>query len=184
VKVTYFVIFFVGVAAGATLAVFHLRPRRLTFKGPIAHVENGFEFTAHGPYKSVVPLFGAWAERDWAGGHWNPQFLYPQPARDVEGEVFAVAHSHLHSTWVNTAFDLEAGHIQYVYVIAETQAVRIDIHVRENDASNTAVKVVYERTALHPRFNQQVNELGLKDRNSSKEWQTAIDALLRPSQAR
>jgi hypothetical protein len=183
-KVTHFVIFFVGVAAGATLAVFRLRPRRVTFKASIAHVENGFEFTAHGPYKSVFPLFGALAERDWAGRHWNPQFLYPHPARDVEGEVFTVAHSHLQSTWVNTAFDLDTGHVQYVYVIPETQAVRIDIHVKENDASNTAVRVVYERTSLHPRFNQEVNELGLKDRNSGREWQTAIDGLLRPSQAR
>jgi hypothetical protein len=183
-KVTDFAIFFVGVAAGVTLAMFHLRPSGVTFAGPIAHVENGFEFTAHGPYKSVAPLFGALAERGWAGGHWNPQFLYPQPARDVEGEVFTVAHSHLQSTWVNTAFDLEAGHIQYVYVIPETQAVRIDIQVKANDASNTAVRVVYERTALHPRFNQHVNELGLKDRDSGKEWQMGIDALLRPSQAR
>jgi hypothetical protein len=182
-KVAHFVIFFVGVAAGATLTVFHLRPRRVTFEGPIAHVQNGFEFTVHGPLKSVAPLFGALAERDWAGGHWNPQFLYPQLARDVEGEVFTVAHSHLQATWVNTAFDPEAGHIQYVYVLPETQAVSIDIHVKENGASSTLVRVLYERTALHPRFNQHVNQLGVQDRNSGKEWQTAIDALLRPSQA-
>ncbi len=183
-KVNSVVFFFVGVAAGATLAAFHLRARQATSEGPITHVENGFEFTAHGPYKSVAPLFGALAEREWAGGHWNPQFFYPQPARDIEGEVFTIAHSHLQSTWVNTAFDLKAGHIQYVYVIPGTQAVRIDIHVKEEDASNTSVTVVYERTALHARFNQHVNELGVKDRNSAAEWQTSIDALLRLSPAR
>jgi hypothetical protein len=146
--------------------------------GPVVHVENAFEFTAHGPYNVVAPLFGAWGERAWGGGHWKPQFLYPQPARDVAGEVFTVAHSHLRSTWVNTALDLETGHIQYVYVIPDAQAVLIDIHLQPLDASATDVKVVYQRTALNSDFNAHVTELGENDRNSAQEWQTALDRYL------
>src|SRR5215468_10658349 len=104
------------VLAAATVVFIHLRNRR-SVKGPVTHVENGFEFTVHAPYDKVAPLFGAHGERAWGGADWDPQFLHPQPARDVAGEVFSVAHGHGRSTWVNTAFDLETGHVQYVYVV-------------------------------------------------------------------
>jgi hypothetical protein len=181
-KISYFAVFLVGAIAGASVMFVHLRHSHSSSPGAVVHVENAFEFTAHGPYKTVFPLFGAFGERAWAGEKWNPQFLYPQLARDVEGEVFAVAHSHLQSTWVNTAFDMETGHVQYVYVIPDAQAVRIDIHLKETDAANTGVKVAYERTALDPRFNDHVKELGNQDRESAKKWETAIDTVLRKPQ--
>jgi hypothetical protein len=177
------------VAAGVGVFV-HLHSRHGSGStGPVVHVENGFEFTAHGPYKVVAPLFGAWGERAWGGDHWKPQFLYPQPARDVPGEVFTVAHSHLRSThlrstWVNTALDLETGHIQYVYVIPDTQAVLIDIHLQPHDASATDVKVVYQRTALNSDLNEHVTKQGEKDRNSAQEWQSAIDRCLQANPAK
>jgi len=161
-------------AAIVMLAFYHLRSQR-TPNGPVVHVENGFEFTVHGPYKTVAPLFGAFAESAWTD-HWNPQFLYPSPARDTFGEVFTVAHGHLRSTWVNTAFDLDTGHIQYVYVIPDAQAVLIDIHLERPGPFTTSVKVVYQRTALNPGLNAHVSKLGQEDRNMGNEWETAIDA--------
>jgi|SRR5581483_7292818 len=177
-KAGYFIIFILGAATGAAVVFTHLSGGHFSNK-PVVHVENEFKFTVQGPYQTVAPLFGAWGERAWAGDHWNPQFLHPAPARDVQGEVFTVAHGHLRSTWVNTAFDLVAGHIQYVYVIPEAQAVLIDIHLTQNDPANTAVNVVYERTALNANFNDHVNEQGRKDKESGKEWETAINAALR-----
>ena len=161
------------------LTFFHFHSRRES-AGPVVHVENGFEFIAHGPYKIVAPLFGASAERVWGEG-WNPKFLYPSPERDTFGEVFTVAHSHLKSVWVNTALDLETGHIQYVYVIPDAQAVLIDIHLQERDPSTTDVKVVYHRTALNPSFNAHVTKLGNDDRDMGNEWQTSIDGFLQRS---
>jgi hypothetical protein len=70
--------FLLGVIA--TVAYYHLRSLH-TPKGPVVHVENGFEFIAHGPYKTVAPLFGAFVERAWAGDDWTPEFLYPLPPR-------------------------------------------------------------------------------------------------------
>ncbi|MGA2844010.1 MAG: hypothetical protein ABSF68_01180 [Candidatus Acidiferrales bacterium] len=166
----------------ATVAYYHLRSLRAP-QGPVVHVENGFEFTAHGPYKTVAPLFGAFVERVWADG-WNPEFLHPSPARDTFGEVFTIAHSHLRSTWVNTAFDLESGHVQYVYVIPDTQAVLIDIHLDQKDPSITGVKVVYQRTALDPKLNDHISKLGEKDRGMGKEWETAIDTYLQANAKR
>jgi hypothetical protein len=175
----YLLIIALAIAAAGAVVFFHLHSRHGSGSaGPVVHVENAFEFTAHGPYKVVAPLFGAWGERAWGGDHWKPQFLYPQPAHDVPGEVFTVAHSHLRSTWVNTALDLEMGHIQYVYVIPDAQTVLIDIHLQPLDASATDVKVVYQRTALNSDFNAHVAKLGEEDRNSAQEWQSAIDRYL------
>jgi hypothetical protein len=162
----------------ATLVFLHLRSRREDV-GPVVHVENEFEFTADGPYKTVAPLFGASAERAWGEGQWDPKFLYPSPEHDTFGEVFTVAHRHLRSVWVNSAFDLEKGHVQYVYVVPDAQAVLIDIHLQEKDSSATGVKVVYQRTALNPDFNAHITKLGNSDRGMGQEWQTSIDAYLR-----
>ncbi len=55
-----------------------------------AHVTNSFHFVIRAPLSRAAPLFGPEGERCWAGQHWNPQFLYPQPGKDVEGAVFTV----------------------------------------------------------------------------------------------
>jgi len=175
-KVLYVVVSLVVLVA-AIILFLHWHSRRAA-RGPVVHVENGFEFIVRAPYNRVAPLFGAHGERAWGGEHWNPQFLHPQPAQDVEGEVFTVAHGHTRSTWVNTAFDLQSGHVQYVYVIPDIQAVLIDIHLRHDDPAITEVKVVYERTALTPSSNAHVYELGQKDAASAAEWQTAIERYL------
>jgi hypothetical protein len=163
------------IIAGAIPAMhIHSRPNA----NPVAHVQNGFEFTVRAPYEKVAPLFGAHAERAWGGEDWDPQFLHPQPARDIEGEVFTVAHGHTRGVWVNTAFNLESGHVQYVYVIPDVQAVLINIHLRHDGLSSTEVKVTYERTALTSRFNNRVREMGQKDASSANEWRSAIEKYL------
>ena len=165
------------VVVAAVVLFLHLHSRRSPAR-PIAHVENKFEFTVRAPYDRVAPLFGAHGERAWAGEHWDPQFLHPQPAQDVEGEVFTVARDHTRSTWVNTAFDLRSGHVQYVYVIPEVQAVLIDIHLSHADPAITGVKVVYERTALTSNLNDHIREMGQQDSQVAEEWQSSIEKYL------
>ena len=46
---------------------------------------TSFSLTVKAPYEEAAPLFGPQGERAWAGPHWNPEFLYPRPASDVEG---------------------------------------------------------------------------------------------------
>src|SRR5262249_45767838 len=105
-------------------------------------------------------------------------FLHPLPAQDVKGEVFTIAHSHTNATWVNTAFDLQTGHMQYVYVMPDIQAVLIDVRLKHDDPTQTGVKVLYERTALKSRFNDRIRTLGNKDSESAAEWQGAIEKYL------
>ena len=135
------------------------------------------------PYQVVAPLFGPEGERGWAGGRWDPQFLYPQPAQDTQGAVFTIRHGHHHAVWINTAFDTSARHYQYVYFIPEAMVVLIDVRFSELDAENTKVNVAYERTALNPEANEHVKEMGRADRDSGKEWGTAINEYLAKQKA-
>jgi hypothetical protein len=127
------------------------------------------------PFDQVAPLFGAHEERNWEPG-WNPQFIYPTPARDQQGMVFTVPKGQFTSAWVNTAFDLAAGHIQYAYLVSETMATLIDIHLTRESGQKTAVTVVYERTALMPEANEHVQRFADEDAAAGKEWSDAINS--------
>jgi len=170
--------------AGAAL-FHHLRG---SAPGPLYHVRTEFEFTVHAPYSVAAPLFGAEKERVWASDSWNPKFLYPLPAQDVEGAVFQVSHGHHHATWVNAAFDLDQGHVQYVYFIPDTMVTRIDIHLARpqsgtaddgnTGSGTTKVRVTYERTALNAAANEHVREFGEADRSNGKTWGDDIERYL------
>lgn len=144
-----------------------------------AHVQSEFEFTVHKRYQDVVPLFGGLQERCWAGEDWAPQFVYPAPASDRAGEVFTLTHGNSRSIWVNTALDLQAGHIQYVYFVPDAMTVLIDINVGRIGPSDTAVKVSYQRTALRAELNSHVAELARNDRDMGEHWASAIAGCLK-----
>jgi len=146
----------------------------------VAHVRSEFEFTVHAPYAKAAPLFGADAERAWAGDTWSPHFLFPAAAPfDVPGAVFTIEHGGHHATWVCTSFDLKAGHVQYVYTIGGALATLIDIRLSASDSKSTHVQVAYERTALEPEADDHVRTMGESDRDFGKEWQEAIDRYLK-----
>ena len=142
---------------------------------PLVHTRTEFNFTVDTPFEKVVPLFGAHEERKWAAD-WNPQFVYPSPARDQQGMVFKVAHGQHSSVWINTALDLTAGHIQYAYVMNDAMATLIDIHATRQGAQKTAVTVVYDRTALIPEANEHVQHFAKGDEGAGKEWGDAMNA--------
>jgi hypothetical protein len=144
---------------------------------PLAHTRVEFHFIADAPFEQTAPLFGAHEERQWAAD-WNPQFVYPLPAQDQSGMVFKVEHGRHSSIWINTAFDLAAGHIQYAYVLNDAMATLIDIRLAREGAQKTAVTVVYERTALIPEANEHVQHFADGDRRAQKEWEEQINGYL------
>ncbi len=146
----------------------------------LAHVRNEFELNLQAPYGRVAPLFGAYAERAWAGPDWDPRPVYPAalPPHDVAGEVFSISRGAEDATWINTALDLQTGHIQYVYFIPGAMVTLIDIHVARSPSDGTKVNVVYERTALSTAANGRVRDLGEADHGSGPGWQSAIEACL------
>lgn len=140
----------------------------------LAHTHTEFQFTVDAPFEQTAPLFGANEERKWSPD-WNPQFVYPIPAHDQPGMVFRVDHPHHSSVWINTAFDLAAGHIQYAYVLNDAMTTLIDIHLTRESAQKTGVTVVYERTALLPEANEHVQHFTEGDERAGKEWGDAIN---------
>lgn len=143
----------------------------------LAHTRTELAFTVNASLERAAPLFGADEERVWAPG-WDPQFLYPRPAHDQAGMVFQVSHGERTSTWVNTAFDLAGGHIQYAYVLADAMATLIDIRLQRAGADKTHVNVVYERTALRPEANGHVQHFAANDAKAGKEWEEQINGYL------
>jgi hypothetical protein len=143
-----------------------------------AHVSNSFAFTVDAPMHDAAPLFGGEGERVWSGDEWDPQFIFPIPARDVEGAVFTVRHGEHTAVWVNTLFDLEGGHVQYVYVLADLLVTTIDVRLHAIDVAHTRVDVTYVRTALRPEADEHVVALGAHDREQGQEWEKAINAYL------
>jgi hypothetical protein len=173
---TVLIVIVVALGIGIGSLAYHLRQRSALGS---AHERSTFEFVAHGPYAQVFPLFGAEKERVWAGKEWDPTFVYPKPANDIEGAVFTVKHGHTTTVpWVNTAFDVKSGHVQYVYVIPDTLTTLIDIHLVPQDAQNTKIDVMYERTALTAGGDERVHRMAEHDRRSGPEWSQQINNYL------
>jgi hypothetical protein len=171
-----FIVVVIALAVGIALLVYHLHGRN---EPGSARERAEFEVVAHGPYADVFPLFGADKERVWAGKDWDPTFVYPNPANDVQGAVFTVSHGHATTIpWVNTAFDPQSGHVQYVYMVPETLTTLVDIHIVAQDANNTKVNVLYERTALRAGADDRVRRMSEHDRKSGPEWGEQINHYL------
>jgi len=165
------------VAIFAFLTAPQMSPSMTPAAAPV-HTVNTFRFQLAAPVARVAPLFGPEGERCWAGKHWDPHFVYPQPARDTEGAVFTVQHGPHTSVWVNTVFDLAAGRMQYVSVIDGVVLSVIDVRLATIDASRTSVEVSYARTALDPIHNDDVTAMGAADRDSGPHWQQSIEPCL------
>jgi hypothetical protein len=150
----------------------------------MAHVSNSFHFLVHAPLGIAAPLFGPEGERNWAGAEWDPQFLYPRPAKDVQGAVFTVEQGDRKSVWVNTRFDLDGGRMQYVSIVPGIRASTVDVRLTAVDASTTSVEVTYVRTALDGSANEEVQALGQSDRQEGPHWQEAIETYLRGQRGR
>ena len=141
-----------------------------------AHTEEKFGFTANGTMEQVGPLFGADKERLWAPT-WEPQFVYPLPAADLEGMVFRVAHGNQKAIWVNTEFDLKNGRVGYAYVIPDALVTVIRLKLTPL-GNQTRVEVEYERTALNAEAEAHVRHMAESDRNSGVEWEKQVNGYL------
>jgi hypothetical protein len=144
----------------------------------LLRTQTAFDVVVHLPYAEAAPLFGPEGERPWAGKHWDPQFLYPQPAHDEQGAVFTVHHGPVTAVWVNTLFDLEARHFQYVYFIPDIMVTTIDVRFTPTASTSTQVHVTYTRTALTTEGNDHVATFTDTDKTAAHDWQQSIDAYL------
>lgn len=144
----------------------------------LLRTQTAFELTVHLPYVEAAPLFGPEGERPWAGKHWNPKFLYPQPAHDEQGAVFTIQHGSVTAVWVNTLFDLDARHFIYSYFIPGIMVTTIDVRFTSADTKTTQVHVIYTRTALTPEGNDHVAAFTETDKTAAHDWQQSVDTYL------
>ena len=151
---------------------------------PLLHLTATFDFIVQAPIAKAAPMFGPEGERSWAGKHWNPEFLHPQPAQDVEGAVFTIQHGPIKAVWVNTRFDLDAGRFQYVYFLPDIMVTTIDVRLNPNGENSTKVNVQYTRTALTPEGNEHVTAMSEADKSAGKEWEQSINESLASSKSK
>lgn len=144
----------------------------------LLRTQTAFDIIVPLPYVQAAPLFGPEGERPWAGKHWNPQFLYPQPSHDEQGAVFTVQHGSVTAVWVNTLFDIESRHFIYAYFIPGIMVTTIDVRFNPTGAATTQVHVAYTRTALTPEGNDHVTAFTATDKTAAHDWQQAIDTYL------
>ncbi len=144
----------------------------------LLRTQTAFDIVVHLPCAEAAPLFGPEGERPWAGKHWDPQFLYPRPAHDEQGAVFTLHHGPVTAVWVNTLFDLEAHHLQYVYFIPDIMVTTIDVRFTPSSSTSTQVHVIYTRTALSSEGNDHVATFTATDKTAAHDWQQSIDAYL------
>jgi hypothetical protein len=141
----------------------------------LLHTQTRFTLQVPAPYREAAPLFGPLGERAWAGTHWDPKFIFPLPAKDLEGAVFTVKHGPFRAVWVNTAFDLAGRHFQYVYFLPDVMVTTIDVRFEPVKVDSTRVDVVYTRTSLTEAGNEPVAAMTEGDRGAGADWQRAID---------
>lgn len=140
--------------------------------------KSSFDLVVRAPYHETAALFGPEGERAWAGEHWDPQFIYPQPAHDEEDAVFSIRHGKTQAIWVTALHDLPGRHFKYVYILGDVVATTIDVRFTELDPASTAVHVAYTRTALNTEGRSHVVQLSAADQSAGPEWQRSIDAYL------
>jgi hypothetical protein len=153
-----------------------------TAQEPCMHVETSFDLVLPASYAVVAPLFGPEGERAWAGKHWDPAFIHPLPAKDVEGAVFTIRHGPYNAVWVNTLFDVTGRHYQYVYFLADLMVTVIDVRFNPVGEASTAVHVSYTRTAITSEGNEHVKALSEGDKAAGPDWQKAIEEFLHKTQ--
>ena len=150
---------------------------------PLLHIRTSFDLQVHASYAVTAPLFGPQGERAYAGKHWDPAFIYPQPASDMEGAVFTVRHGPYSAVWVTSLADVEGRHFQYVYFLEDLMVTVVDVYFKPVGADSTNVNVVYTRTALTPKGNEHVTAMSDDDKTAGKDWQQAINDYLAASKA-
>jgi len=140
---------------------------------------QSFTISLKGSIAEVTPLFGPVREAEWAPG-WAPHFLHPPEAGQREGAVFTTTTKDgRERLWLLTAYDVEQGRVEYVFIAPGFTANQIKIQVTSDGDRQCKATITYRHSALMPEGNEEVNKLDADWAEQQQvHWEAAINAAL------
>jgi len=140
---------------------------------------QSFTLMLKGSVAEVTPLFGPVREAEWAPT-WTPRFIYPAEGAQREGVVFTTASVNgKERLWLLTAYDVQEGRVEYVFVTPGFTANEIKIRVVPDGEKQCKATITYRHSALAPEGDEEVAKLdGHWAEQQRLHWETAINAAL------
>jgi hypothetical protein len=128
--------------------------------------------------EEVFPLLCPVRERDWVDG-WDPLVVYSRSGLAEPDCVFLTGDDEPESVWIITRRDSDKFELEILKVTPWTTIARINIGLRQNEASGTDATVTYTYTALSETgedFLRHYTESYYAD--FMRYWETAINNYL------
>ena len=140
---------------------------------------ESFTINLNGSVADVTPLFGPVREAEWAPS-WKPHFLHhPAQGAQAEGTIFTTAANGKERLWLLTAYDVNEGRVEYVFIAPGFTANEIKIHVVPDGDRHCKATITYRHSALAPEGNAEVEKLGPHwAEEQHAHWESAINAAL------
>jgi hypothetical protein len=141
---------------------------------------QSFTIALKGSVAEVTPLFGPVHEAEWASS-WRPRFIHPREGSQGEGVVFTTASADgRERLWLLTAYDVQGGRVEYVFVTPGFTANEIKIKVVSEGEKQCQATIMYRHSALAPEGNTEAAKLDAQWAEQQRvHWETAINAALR-----
>jgi hypothetical protein len=141
--------------------------------------EQSFSIRLNGSVPEATPLFGPVREAEWAPT-WKPRFIHPTEGGQREGAVFTTTGGDgKERLWLLTAYQPEAGRVEYVLVVPGFTANQIKIRVVPDGEKHCQATITYRHSALGPEGNKEVAKLDAQWAEQQRtHWETAMNAVL------
>lgn len=145
---------------------------------------QSFTINLRGSVADVTPLFGPVREADWAP-NWKPRFLHPAQGAQSEGAVFtSISSNGTERLWLLTAYDVNEGRVEYVFIAPGFTANQIKIRVVPNGDGQCKATITYWHSALALKGNEEVEKLNPHWAEQQRvHWETAINETLAKGKA-
>ena len=147
--------------------------------GALKQRTQSFIINLNGSVADVTPLFGPIREAEWAPG-WTPRFVHPRQGAQREGAIFtSVSSNGTGRLWLLTAYDVQEGRVEYVFIAPGFTANEIKIRVLPDGDRRSKATITYRHSALAPEGNREVEKLnGHWAEQQRVHWETAINDAL------
>ena len=151
---------------------------------PLDQATESFTIVLKGSVAEVTPLFGPVRETEWAPS-WKPHFIHSPEGGQHEGTVFRTTSSNgRERLWLLTAYDEEAGRVEYVFFAPGFTINQVKIRVVRDGDQQCRATITYCHSALGPAGNEEVAKLNSHWAEQQRvHWEKAINTVLAAGKA-